>query len=175
VAGAKKEGRVRALTLLSRSTYQIMINAFKKRYPFISDVYVQEAGATEAPQRFLLELSAGRGTDWDVFSVAPDFYNEYIPYIKKFDILGMAEQKVLAIPRGMIDPKNRISVSIASSIHVLAIIKSWSQKKECPELGKTSSSRSLKVKNSWLTSVPSDLPLWLRGWVSSGRWTMRRN
>lgn len=132
VAGAKKEGKVRALGLLSRNTYQIMINAFKKRYPFISDVYVEEAGATEAPQRFLLELRAGRGTDWDVFSVAPDFYSEYIPYIKRFDISGMAEQKVLAIPSGMIDPKNRTTVSIASSIHVIGYNKKLVAEEKVP-------------------------------------------
>jgi len=132
VAGAKKEGKVRALGLLSRNTYQIMINAFKKRYPFISDVYVEEAGATEAPQRFLLELRAGRRTDWDVFSVAPDFYSEYIPYIKRFDIWGMAEQKVLAIPSGMIDPKNRTTVSIASSIHVIGYNKKLVAEEKVP-------------------------------------------
>jgi ABC-type Fe3+ transport system substrate-binding protein len=132
VTGAKKEGKVRALGLLSRNTYQIMINAFKKRYPFISDVYVEEAGATEAPQRFLLELKAGGGTDWDVFSVAPDFYSDYIPYLKKFDILGMADQKVLAIPSGMIDPKNRTTVSIASSIHVIGYNKKLVPEEKVP-------------------------------------------
>jgi ABC-type Fe3+ transport system substrate-binding protein len=132
VARAKKEGKVRALGLLSRNTYQIMINAFKKRYPFISEVYVEEAGATEAPQRFLLELKAGRKTDWDVFSVAPDFYSDYIPYIKKFDISRMAEQKVLAIPSGMIDPKNRTTVSIASSIHVIGYNKKLVPEEKVP-------------------------------------------
>jgi ABC-type Fe3+ transport system substrate-binding protein len=97
-----------------------LISAFKRRYPFIGDVSLEGIGATEAPQRFLLELKAGRATAWDVVSVAPDFYPEYLPYLKKFDILGMAMQKVLAIPPPMIDPKNRVAVSITSSIHAIA-------------------------------------------------------
>ena len=120
VTGAKKEGKLRALSLLGQRSYKPLISAFKRRYPFIGDVSLEEIGATEAPQRFLLELKAGRATEWDVLSVAPDFYPEYLPYLKKFDILAMATQKVLAIPPAMIDPKNRIAVSITSSLHAIA-------------------------------------------------------
>ena len=123
VAGAKKEGKVRALGSLSPSTYKQMIGAFKKRYPFISEVYMEEITGTDAPQRFLLELKAGRITDWDAFDMAPDYYPEYLPYVKKFDVLGMATQKVLAIPPPMVDPKNLNIVSVASSIHVVAYNK----------------------------------------------------
>lgn len=120
VAAAKKEGKLRALSLLGHHSYKALINAFKRRYPFITDVSLEEIGATEAPQRLLLELKAGGAAEWDVLSVAPDFYAEYLPYVKKFDVLGMATQKVLAIPVPMIDPKNRVAVSITSSIHAIA-------------------------------------------------------
>ncbi|MBI2986749.1 MAG: extracellular solute-binding protein [Deltaproteobacteria bacterium] len=119
VAGAKKEGKLRALSLLASHAYKALIDAFKKRYPFISDLSLEEIGATEAPQRLLLELQSGRPTEWDALSVAPDFYPEYAPHVKRFDILGMAQQKVLAIPTAMVDPKNRIAVSIASSAHAI--------------------------------------------------------
>ena len=116
LAGAKKEGKLRVLGSLTPSTYKAMIAAFKKRYPFL-EISIEEITGTDAPQRFLLELKSGRATDWDVFDMAPDFYAEYVPYIRKFDILGMAMHKVLAIPQAMIDPKNRNIVSVASSIH----------------------------------------------------------
>jgi len=123
VARARKEGKLRALSLLGKQTYKPLIAAFKQRYPFVSDISLEEIGATEAPQRFLLELKAGSATQWDVLSVAPDFYPDYLPYVKKLDILRMATQKVLSIPTAMIDPKNRSAVSIASSIHAIAYNK----------------------------------------------------
>ena len=123
VAAAKKEGKLRALSLLGRQTYKPLINAFKQRYPFVGDVALEEIGATEAPQRLALELKAGGATEWDVLSVAPDFYAEYLPYLKKVDILGMATEKVLNIPTAMIDPKNRLAVSITSSLLAVAYNK----------------------------------------------------
>ena len=133
VAGARKEGRLRILGSLSLSTYKAMINAFKKHYPFVTDVYIEEITGTDAPQRFLLELKAGRRTDWDLFDMAPDFYAEYLPYVKKFDLLGMAMQKVLVIPPAMIDPKNRNIASIASSIHVIGYNRKLISEEKLPQ------------------------------------------
>lgn len=131
VAGAKREGRLRVLGSLTPSTYKAMINAFKRHYPFL-DVAVEEITGTDAPQRFLLELKSGRATDWDVFDMAPDFYGEYIPYVRKFDILGMAMQKVLAIPQAMIDPKHRSIVSVASTIHAIGYSKKLISEEKVP-------------------------------------------
>jgi iron(III) transport system substrate-binding protein len=122
VAEAKREGKLRVLGSLSSTTYKAMITAFKKQYPSI-DVDVEELTGTDAPQRFLLELKAGRVTDWDVFPMVADFWTDYIPYLKRFDILGMATQKVLAIPSAMIDPKNRNIMSIGSAIFVIGYNK----------------------------------------------------
>lgn len=120
VAGAKKEGRLRVASQFDPRTNKAWISAFKKRYPFMTDVHVEDATGTDPQQRFLLELKAGRPTGWDVYDIAPDFHAEYLPYIKRFDILGMAAAKVLAIPTAMIDPKNRNAVSVASSAHGIA-------------------------------------------------------
>jgi iron(III) transport system substrate-binding protein len=119
VAGAKKEGSLRAMSQFDPRTNKAWVAAFKKRYPFI-DVYVGDATGTDPQQRLLLELKAGRPTGWDAYDIAPDFYAEYLPYTKRFDVLGMAKEKVLAIPTAMIDPKNRNAVSIASSAHGIA-------------------------------------------------------
>jgi ABC-type Fe3+ transport system substrate-binding protein len=142
VAGARKEGKLRALSLLGSSNHKPLVSAFKKRYPFFGDISVETIGATDAPQRLLLELQTGKATDWDVFSVAPDFYLEYAPYVKKFDILGMATQKVLDIPTPMIDPKNRVAIAITSSAHAIGY-----NNKRLPED---------KVPDSWEDFVKPD-------------------
>ena len=110
VAGAKKEGKLRVLAPLQARTLKAMINAFKKYYPFV-DVSAEEITGPDSHQRFLLELKSGKATEWDVFNMAPEFYPDYIPHIKKFDLLGMAQQNVLAIPPAMVDPKYRTIVS----------------------------------------------------------------
>jgi ABC-type Fe3+ transport system substrate-binding protein len=116
VAGAKKEGKLRVLAPLQARTFKAMINAFKKYYPFV-DVSPEEIQGPDSHQRFLLELKAGKVREWDVFNMAPEFYSEYIPYIKKFDLLGMAQQNILAIPPAMVDPKYRTIVSLATTIY----------------------------------------------------------
>ena len=122
VAGAKKETRLRLLGSLASDTYKALINAFTMKYPFIV-LRAEEIKSTDAHQPFILELKAGRATEWDVLDMAPDFYAEYLPFVKKFDILGMAAQKVLSIPPAMIDPKNRNIVSTASVIQGVAYNK----------------------------------------------------
>ena len=132
MAGAKKERQLRLLGALAPSVYKSMINAFKKRYPFVTDVSVEEIGSIDAKQRFLLELKSKRAAEWDVFDMAPDLWGEYMPYIKMFDILGMATQKVLAVPTAMIDPKNRNIVSTGSSVFVVGYNKKLIAKDKIP-------------------------------------------
>jgi len=116
VSAAKKEGKLRVLTSLQPKTAKVMIAAFKRHYPFI-EVSAEEIVGPDSHHRFLLEAKAGTATGWDVFNMAPEFYPEYIPHIKKFDLLGMALQKVLAIPPAMIDPKYRSIISLATTIY----------------------------------------------------------
>ena len=117
VAKAKKEGRVKALTGLDPETFPHMIESFKKKYPFI-DVEMVEITGPDAAQRFVMELKAGTAQEWDSANVATEFYAEYMPFAKKFDILGMAEQGVLGISPKMIDPKDRTTVSLTSGVSV---------------------------------------------------------
>ena len=115
-SAAKKEGKLRVLTSLQPRTFRAMIASFRKYYSFI-EVAAEEITGPDSHQRFLLERKADRATDWDVFNMAPEFYPEYMPHIKKFDLLGMAQQNVLAIPPAMIDPKNRSVISLATTIY----------------------------------------------------------
>ncbi len=118
LAKAKAEGRLRASTSLSPPTFKAMINAFKKKYAFL-EVAVEEIDGTDAAQRFLLELKAGAARGWDVAHFPADYFNDFVPYGLKFDILGMATQKVLAIDERMIDPRNRNVVAFAADAGVV--------------------------------------------------------
>ncbi len=48
--------------------------------------------------------------------MAFDYYNEYLPHQKKFDMLGMAKHGVLQIPAEMIDPVNRHIVALQTNM-----------------------------------------------------------
>ncbi len=126
---------MRVIRSLSSESFNSMVAAFKQKYPFITDVSAYEFKGTEGPQRFVLELQAGGGREWDVFDVAPEQHSEFAPFLKKFDILAMAKAGILAIPTQMIDPKSRNVVSITAGVHVVGY-----NKKLIPEN---------KVPNSW--------------------------
>jgi iron(III) transport system substrate-binding protein len=117
VAEAKKEGKLKVLTGLDPESIKAMTSAFKRKYPFINITAEETQGITEH-QRIILELKAGMNKEWDVISMANDLYNDYLPYQKKFDILGMAEQGVLQIHPKMIDPKNRNVAAVTANIQV---------------------------------------------------------
>jgi ABC-type Fe3+ transport system substrate-binding protein len=122
VAKAKKEGKLRVISSLDGETYKQLAASFKQKYPFI-DFTVNAVDGSEAAQRFLLELNAGSGKNWDAIHLSRDFYNEFAAHIKKVDILGMAEHKILSIPAGMIDPHRRNIVAEASAIQAVVYNK----------------------------------------------------
>ena len=119
VAKAKKEGRMRALSSLEPETMKAVRDAFKAEYPFL-DVYVEELTGTDSNQRFMLEMKAGMAKGWDVAHISTDYYQEYPPYLKRFDVLGMARSGVLRMPVELIDPGNRNVVASTSSLQVVA-------------------------------------------------------
>jgi iron(III) transport system substrate-binding protein len=122
VAAAKKEGKLRVMGSLGAQTLKPLSDAFRKKYPFI-DVQAQEIAGTDNYVRMIQEMKAGIAKNWDVNYVAFDMYPEYLPYQKKFDILGMAQAGVLQIPQNMIDPVNRHVVVVASDLQAVAFNK----------------------------------------------------
>jgi iron(III) transport system substrate-binding protein len=132
VAKAKKEGKLRVLSTMEAAVIKATSEAFRKKYPFI-DVQVKELGSVEENQRFLLELKAGMAKGWDVNRAYTEFYEQYIPYQKKFDILGMAEQQVLAIPPALVDPRHRNLVTMGSNINVVAYNKKLISAEKVPD------------------------------------------
>ena len=115
VSKARAEGKLRVLSSYAPEAYRAMIDLMKRRYPFL-DIHVEELTGPEAQQRFLLELKAGTVKEWDVVAATPAIYNEFIRESRKFDILGMAEQGVVAADPRMIDPENRRVVAISSNL-----------------------------------------------------------
>ena len=117
LAGAKTEGKLRVLSSLDPSSFNALRKAFLSQHPFIQDMQVQEMKGTDSPQKFLLELKSGRGTNWDVFDVAPEFYDEFQPFVRKIDLFALGRDGVVNIPAPIIDPKFKNIVAIASSLH----------------------------------------------------------
>ena len=122
VAKARKEGSLKVLSGSDPSIYPSMMESFKKKYPFMKIEMVEITGPDSA-QRFVTELKSGSRTDFDVAHASTEFYPEYLPFAKKFDLLGMAEHGVLRIPLKMIDPKNRALAALGSAISVVAYNK----------------------------------------------------
>jgi hypothetical protein len=79
-----------------------------------------EITGQDANERFFLELKTGIVKDFDVVQLAPERYPDYLPYAKKFDILGMAEQGMLNIEPKMVDPKYHTIVSLATVLFLRA-------------------------------------------------------
>ncbi|MBI2987057.1 MAG: extracellular solute-binding protein [Deltaproteobacteria bacterium] len=119
VAMAKKEGRLKVMTGLKPSSYKPLIDEFKKRYPFITDIHVEEVAGITASQRVLLEIKAGQAKGWDLTNILRDLGAEYPPYLKKHDILGMGKHGVLKIHPGMVDPRERNIAGVTSSLRLV--------------------------------------------------------
>ncbi|HWP56650.1 MAG TPA: extracellular solute-binding protein [Candidatus Acidoferrales bacterium] len=132
LARAKAEGKVRALTSLAPPTIRAMTAAFRKKYPFL-DLYVEELDGQDAAQRFLLELKGGVAKGWDVAQFAADYFNDFVPFALKVDILGMAAEKILAIEEKMIDPHNRSIVALAADAGVVPYNKNLIAAEKVPD------------------------------------------
>lgn len=132
VAKAKQEGKLEVLTFLEADAKKAMISAFRKKYPFIQDVSAESIGGTEEYARFILEMKAGRAKRWDTVHISNQVYAEYPPYLKKFDLLGMAEQGVLNIPAPIVDSNNRNIVSKGSQVAVAAYNKKLISSEKVP-------------------------------------------
>jgi len=133
IAEAKKEGRLRVLAEMEPPNIKASINAFKQKYPFI-DIYIQEITGTDAARANILEIKSGAAKEWDVIHLSTDFYSEYMPYVSKIDLFGMAQKGVLQIPQMMIDPKHRNVVAFYSRFQVTAYNKNLVPAGQVPKL-----------------------------------------
>ena len=163
LARAKKEGKMRVLSSQDPEAIKAMSAAFKKKYPFI-DARIEEIGGMENYQRILQEMKAGLAKTWDANYLAFDFYSEFVPYQKKFDILGMAEQGVLQISPKLVDPMNRSVVAVQSNMQVIAYNKEMLSGDKVPDSWEGFLAPEFKGKKFLLDVRPKPLaalvPLW---------------
>jgi iron(III) transport system substrate-binding protein len=132
VAKAKNEGSLRLITSMERETAKAASAAFMKKYPFIN-LLIGERTGTESAQRLLLEVKSGRIPEWDLVQLSPEFANEYLPYLLKVDIVGMAERGVLQIPAPMIEPARRNIVGYSSRFAVVSYSKNLLSPTQLPK------------------------------------------
>jgi ABC-type Fe3+ transport system substrate-binding protein len=115
VAKARKEGKVKIGSTLEPEDYKPMVESFKKKYPFV-DAQMEELSGAVYGEKFLLELAAGKATSWDLVHAPEDMYIRLAEHAMKFDLLGMAQNGVLAINPKMVDPELRTIVSVGSAL-----------------------------------------------------------
>jgi ABC-type Fe3+ transport system substrate-binding protein len=131
VSKAKREGRLRVMSSLEGDMLKPVAEAFRKKYPFI-ELRAEEISGTDTYQRMILEMKAGAARGWDINFIAGDFYDEYLPHQRKFDILGMAQQRILQIPVEMIDPVNRNIVAYTTNTMVVTYNKNLLSDEKVP-------------------------------------------
>lgn len=133
VAKAKREGgKMRAHVSQGPETIKAIADAFRAEYPLL-DLQVEEQTGTDAAHRFILQMKAGRVKEWDAIHLSTDSYLEYPPYLKKFDILGMAQHGVLGIPTQLVDPAHRNIAAVNSGIQVVAFNKNLVPAERIPD------------------------------------------
>jgi ABC-type thiamine transport system substrate-binding protein len=163
VAKAKKEGKMRALSSLEADTIKVMTAAFKAEYPFL-DVHVEELSGTDANQRFILEMKGGMAKNWDSPHIGTENYNEYPPYLKKFDILGMAQHGVLRIPVPTIDPIRRNIVAVTSALQVVAYNRTLIAPEKVPDLWEDFLKPEFKGKKVAADIRPTEIAALVPAW-----------
>jgi ABC-type Fe3+ transport system substrate-binding protein len=163
IASAKKEGKLRIMGSLDAQTLKALNEAFRKKYPFI-DSQAQEVAGTDNYIRMIQEMKAGMAKSWDVNYVAFDMYPEYLPYQKKFDILGMAQQGVLQIPQKMIDPVNRHVVVVASDLQVVAFNKKHLAAEKVPNTWEGFLREEFRGRKFMLDIRPKDVAALVPAW-----------
>ncbi|MGH7835969.1 MAG: ABC transporter substrate-binding protein, partial [Candidatus Binatia bacterium] len=95
-----------------------MTEAFKKKYPFVQ-ITADNIGGVDEYRRFVPEMKLGRAR-YDTVHISNQVYSEYPPHLKKLDVLGMAEHKVLAIPPQTVDSNHRNIVAKGTQVAVAA-------------------------------------------------------
>ncbi len=83
--------------------------------------------------RFFLEVKSGGGQEFDIVHPTSEFYDEWPPYGKKFDILGMAQQGVLGFSPKMVDPKHRTIVGLGHALTAVAYNKNLISPDKVPD------------------------------------------
>lgn len=103
IEGAKQEGNVSVFPGVDEKAIPLLVDAFKKQYPFIDTKWGMVSGIP-AIQRQIFEMAA-RKANLDVFHAHTGFRNDYIKnnLYKKYDFRAMVEDGQLRVPPRAID------------------------------------------------------------------------
>ena len=162
VTRAKSEGRLRVLGGMERSTAKAAAAAFGKKYPFINLQIGEIEGADQA-ERNILEIKSG-ARNWDIHRIANDRFADYLPYLLKVDILGMAERGILQIPPPMVDPKNRNVLAFYSRFQVIAYHKDLLPPSQVPKVWEDLLRPELKDRKFMLDTRAADISFLVSAW-----------
>jgi iron(III) transport system substrate-binding protein len=120
LAGAKREGKLTFATAHEETTVPHLVDAFKKKYPFVKEVHFRAVTGIPAGQRELFELAAGK-SNVDAFTPHSVFWSEYFKQdlFAKYNLRELAKARQLQIPTEMIDDSDvAVWTSTNSSIIV---------------------------------------------------------
>ncbi|HEY2918856.1 MAG TPA: ABC transporter substrate-binding protein [Candidatus Binatia bacterium] len=160
---AKQEGKLRVIVSLDAGILKRLSEGFTKKYPFIQ-VQADEIRGIDAYTRQLQELKAGLAKGIDVNEVDYDYYNEYLPHLKKVDMYGMVEQRVLQMPLQMVDPINRNIVAVGSGIQVAAHHKKLLPADSVPDTWEGFLKPEFKERKFTLGIRPKDVAALVPAW-----------
>jgi iron(III) transport system substrate-binding protein len=156
VAKAKEEGSLRALLSFGKEVQKPIIDSFTKAYPFIK-LEMQETTGSDA-QRFLLELQGGtdNAKSWDVTNISSELYKQVAPFIAPYDVLGMSQQKVLAIDTRMVDPATRSAFAAGSATGGFAYNKKLISADKLPKTWEDFAKPEFQGKKFWTDIEPTN-------------------
>jgi hypothetical protein len=160
---AKQEGKLRVIVSLDAGILKRLSEGFTKKYPFIQ-VQADEIRGIDAYTRQLQELKAGLVKGVDVNEVDYDYYNEYLPHLKKIDIYGMIEHRVLQMPLQMVDPINRNIVALGSGIQVVVYNKKLMPAESVPNAWEDFLKPEFKDRKFALGIRPKDVAVLVPVW-----------
>ncbi len=160
---AKKEGKVNARLSLQPETVRALQTGFKAEYPFL-DVSAVDTTGSETNERRLMELKAGRDIGMDSEHIATDTYGDFVPFMKKFDVMGMAEQGVLNIPPKFASPVNRNIIAIATWAQIVAYNKKLISADKVPDTWEGFLKPEFKGKKFLADIRPTELASLVPAW-----------
>lgn len=114
IEAAKKDGQVRVYSSMQKSTSAAMIDAFRKKYPFVSKVDHHRFTGLDESERVLAELRVGR-IDMDVLLVRSELWDRH-----KAFLAGPADWKALGVPEDRIRKGGFETIWAGSSVSGLA-------------------------------------------------------
>jgi hypothetical protein len=172
VAKAKQEkGKMRGFVAHSAETIRVMAAAFKTEYPFV-DPQIEEHSGTDTAQVFVTQMKAGMVKGWDSVHLTEDFFNEFLPYLKKFDILGMAQHGVLRIPTQTVDPFNRNIVAVNSGTQVVAFNERMLPQDQVPNQWDEFLKPEFKGRKFIADVRPTEVAALVPAWGWKGPWNL---